>query len=74
VLATADLVVLVLRVLPEEIREWLDAEHNYSGKEKKESGTSGSARENLRSGQGRGPAGALAACGGRVRDEILKRR
>ena len=76
-LATADLVFLVLRVLPEEIREWLNAERNLPGKKKEGAGTSGSARENLGSGQARWPDGnacSFAACGKTVRDEMLERR
>lgn len=34
-LAVADLLVLVLRVLPGEIREWLNAERNLPGKKRK---------------------------------------
>ena len=49
-LATADLVVLVLRVLPGKIREWLNAERNLPGKRKDEAGTSDSAREHWGSG------------------------
>ena len=37
-MATADLLVLVLRVLPEEIRKWLNAERNLPGKRKEEVG------------------------------------
>ena len=49
-LATADLVVLVLRVLPEEIRKWLNAERNLPGKRKEGVGMSDSAREDRGSG------------------------
>jgi len=48
--AAADLLVLVLRVLPGEIREWLNAERNLPGKGKEGSGTSDSAREDRGSG------------------------
>jgi hypothetical protein len=44
--AAAELLVLVLRVLPGEIREWLNAERNLPGKRKAEADTSDSAREN----------------------------
>jgi hypothetical protein len=76
-MATADLLVLVLRVLPEEIRKWLNAERNLPGKRKEGVGTSGSAREDLGSGQARwleGNACSFAACGKRVRDEMPERR
>jgi hypothetical protein len=43
--AAADLLVLVLRVLPGEIREWLNAERNLPGNRKEGAGTSDSARE-----------------------------
>ena len=48
--AAADLLVLVLRVLPGEIREWLNAERNLPGKRKAVADTSDSARENRGSG------------------------
>jgi len=50
VLAAADLLVLVLRVLPGEIREWLNAERNLCGKRKEGMSTPDSARENRGSG------------------------
>jgi hypothetical protein len=77
VLATADLVVLALRVLPEEIRESLNAERNLPGKRKEGVGTSDSAREDLGSGQARWPAGnacSFATCGKSEDGEILERR
>jgi hypothetical protein len=43
VMATADLLVLVLRVLPEEIRKWLNAEGNLPGNDKERVGTPESA-------------------------------
>lgn len=52
-LATADLVILVLLVLPEEIRKWLNAEGNLPGKRKEGAGTSDSAREGRGSGKAR---------------------
>jgi hypothetical protein len=76
-LATADLVVLVLRVLPEEIREWLNAERNLPGKRKEGVGTSDSARGNLGSGQARWPARnacSFATSGKSKDDEIPERR
>jgi hypothetical protein len=45
VMATADLLVLVLRVLPGEIREWLNAEHNLREAGKWRSGTPGQGRK-----------------------------
>ncbi len=48
--AAADLLVLVLRVLPGEIREWLNAERKLFGKRKEGAGASGSSRENVGSG------------------------
>jgi hypothetical protein len=77
VMATADLLVLVLRVLPGEIRKWLNVERNLPEKRKEGSGTSGSVPENMGSGQARWPAGnacSVAACWKRLRDEILERR
>jgi hypothetical protein len=74
VMATADLLVLVLRVLPREICKWLNAEHNLSEKGGGRSGTPGSARGHLGFGEGREPAGTLAVCGETVCDEILERR
>jgi hypothetical protein len=74
VLATADMMVLALRVLPGEICKWLTAEHNLSEKGKGRSGTPVPARGHLGAGQGRRPAAVLAACGERVADEILERR
>jgi hypothetical protein len=74
VMATADLLVLVLRVLPGEICKWLNAEHNRPEKGRERSGTPGSTRGHLGSGQVRGPAGVLAACGERVAGEMLERR
>jgi hypothetical protein len=41
----ADLLFLVLRVLPEEIRKWLNAERNLPRKRKERVGTSDSAHE-----------------------------
>lgn len=73
-LATADMMVLALRVLPGEICKWLNAEHNLPEKGKDRSGTPGSARGHLGLGQGRGPEGDLAACGERVAGETLERR
>ena len=49
-LAVADLLVLVLRVLPGEIREWLNAERNLRGKRKEGAPTPDSARENREAG------------------------
>jgi hypothetical protein len=43
--AAADLLVLVLRVLPEKIREWLNAERKLPEKGKEGSNVSDSARE-----------------------------
>jgi hypothetical protein len=56
-MATANLLVLVLRVLPEEIRKWLNAERDLPGKRKERPDTSGSACENPGSGQTRSPGG-----------------
>jgi len=75
--AAADLLVLVLRVLPGEIREWLNAERNLPGKGKEGSGTSDSACEDRGSGYAGSPAGKarfFCACEQRRRDEILERR
>jgi hypothetical protein len=77
VLATADLLILVLRVLPEEIRKRLNAERNLPGKRKEGAGTSDSACENPGSGQSRSPgenARFFMACEQRARDEIPERR
>ena len=43
--AAADLLLLVLRVLPRETREWLIVERKMSGKRKKWAGPSDSARK-----------------------------
>ena len=47
---TADLLFLVLRVLPGEIREWLSVERKLSGKRTGGVSTPDSARENRGSG------------------------
>lgn len=52
-MAVADLLVLVLRVLPEKIRERLTAERDCPGKSKEEASTSDSAREDPESGHAR---------------------
>ena len=49
-MTVADLLVLALRVLPGEIREWLNAERNLPEKKKEGDGSSDSARENRGSG------------------------
>ena len=66
-MAKADLQVLVLRVLPGEIREWLNAERNLPGRRKEGSGTSGSPRENLGSGQTKSPGESLLFRGVRAK-------
>jgi hypothetical protein len=48
-LAVADLLVLVLRVLPEEIRKWLHAERNLPKPKGDGAATSASAREDRES-------------------------
>ena len=48
--AAADLLVLALRVLPGELREWLNAERKLSGKRKEGASTPGSAHENREAG------------------------
>ena len=75
-LATADLVVLVLRVLPGKIREWLNAERNLPGKRK-----DGRARLTRRASigdldkhGGRRETLALSRPAKTVRDEMLERR
>ena len=47
----AELLVLALRVLPGEIREWQKAERNLPEKKKEGGGSSGSARENPGTGE-----------------------
>jgi hypothetical protein len=76
-MATADLLVLALRVLPGKLREWLNAERDLPVKRKERPDTSGSACENRESGKARWPAGnacSVTARGKRARDEILERR
>jgi len=46
-MATTDLLVLVLRVLPEEIRKWLNAERNLPGKRQEGAGASASSGDNV---------------------------
>ncbi len=75
-LAVADLLVLVLRVLPGEIREWLNAERNLPGKKRKRRARlvrrariwDLDKREDRR---GRLPSRGVQ---GRMREEILGRR
>jgi hypothetical protein len=71
-MATADLLVLVLWVLPGKIREWLNAERNLLGKRKEGAGTSDSARENRESGQARWPAGSACSFAGRGKGGMTK--
>ena len=73
----ADLLALVLRVLPEKIRERLTAERDCPGKSKEAAGTSDSAREDPGSGHARWSAGndrLVAARGRRTRGEPGGRR
>jgi hypothetical protein len=67
VLATANLLVLSLWVLPGEIRKRLNAERNLPEKKKEGDGESDSARADRGSGQASWPAGStrIAACGKR---------
>jgi hypothetical protein len=59
-MATADLLVLVLRVLPGKLREGLNAERDLPVRREERPDTSGSARENPGSGQTRSPGGTFA--------------
>jgi hypothetical protein len=77
VMATADLLVLVLRVLPEKLRERLNVERDRPREAQSGAETSGSAGENPASGKARSRAGSarlFVACEQRARDELLERR
>jgi hypothetical protein len=70
VLTVADLLVLVLRVLPGKLRERLNVERDRPGKSKEGADTSGSACEDPGSGQARPLAGNVrlfVACEQRAR-------
>jgi hypothetical protein len=68
VLAKTDLLILLLRVLPREIHQWLQVNHTFPRKQQERLDAPRSANEEPVFGQFNG----AAACGRKVQEEIRK--